>query len=130
MDNVKNYLKTVFGKAITFIQKEQLVKNLTVDNIDCELLTFELIEGLNQYVLVCFEKKFDIRTKTIPKLISEIRKEVDAIPVLVFDELRINQRNVLVESGVNIFEINYVFGCFIIHNIILVKCTLHYLHHR
>ena len=100
MDNVKKYLKTVFGKAITFIQKEQLVKNLTVDNIDCELLTFELRGDLNRYVLVRFEKKFDIRTKTIQKLISEIRKEVDAIPVLVFDELRINQRNVLVESGV------------------------------
>ena len=100
MDNVKKYLKTVFGKAITFIQKEQLVKNLIVDNIDCELLSFELRDGLNQYVLVRFEKKFDIRTKTIQKLISEIRKEVEAIPVLVFDELRINQRNVLVESGV------------------------------
>ena len=100
MDNVKKYLKSVFGKAITFIQEEQLVKNLAVDNIDCELLTFELKDGLNQYVLVHFEKKFDIRTKTIQKLISEIRKEIDAIPVLVFDELRINQRNVLVESGV------------------------------
>lgn len=100
MDNVKKYLKSVFGKAIAFVQEEQLVKNLIVENIDCELLTFELREGLNQYVLVRFEKKFDIRTKTIQKIISEIRKEVDAIPVLVFDELRINQRNVLVESGV------------------------------
>ena len=100
MDNVKKYLKTVFGNTITFIEEEQLVKNLTSENIDCELLNFELRDGLNQYVLVRFEKKFDIRTKTIPKLISEIRKEVDAIPVLVFDELRINQRNVLVESGV------------------------------
>lgn len=100
MDNVKKYLKTVFGNTITFIEEEQLVKNLTSENIDCELLSFELRDGLNQYVLVRFEKKFDIRTKTIPKLISEIRKEVDVIPVLVFDELRINQRNVLVESGV------------------------------
>ena len=100
MDNVKKYLKTVFGKAITFIEEEQLLKNLTSENINCELVTFELRDGLNQYVLARFEKKFDIRTKTIQKLISEIRKEVDAIPVLVFDELRINQRNVLVESGV------------------------------
>ena len=100
MDNVKNYLKTVFGKTITFIQKEQLVQNLTVENIDCELLTFKLRHDLNRYVLVRFEKKFDIRTKTIKKFMSDIRKKVDAIPVLVFDELRINQRNVLVESGV------------------------------
>ena len=100
MDNVKKYLKTVFGKAITFIEEEQLVKSLTIDNIGCELLTFKLRDGLNRYVLVRFEKKFDIRTKTIQNLISEIRKEVDAIPVLVFDELRINQRNMLVESGV------------------------------
>lgn len=100
MDNVKKYLKTVFGNTITFIEKAQLVKKLTGENIDCELLTFKLRDGLNQYVLVRFEKKFDIRTKTIQKLISDIRKEVDAIPVLVFDELRINQRNVLVESGI------------------------------
>ena len=100
MDNVKKYLKTVFGKTITFIQEEQLVQNLTVENIDCELLTFKLRHDLNRYVLVRFEKKFDIRTKTIQKLISDIRKEIDAIPVLVFDELRINQRNMLVESGV------------------------------
>ncbi len=100
MDNVKKYLKTVFGNTITFIEKAQLVKSLTVDNICCELLTFELRDGLNRYVLVRFEKKFDIRTKTIQNLISDIRKEVDAIPVLIFNELRINQRNVLVESGV------------------------------
>ena len=100
MDNVKNYLKTVFGKTITFVQEEQLVQNLTVENIDCELLTFKLRHDLNRYVLVSFEKKFDIRTKTIKKFMSDIRKKVDAIPVLVFDELRINQRNVLVESGV------------------------------
>ena len=100
MDNVKKYLKTVFGNTITFIEEAQLVKKLTGENIDCELLTFKLRDGLNQYVLVRFEKKFDIRTKTIQKLISEIRKEVDAIPVLIFNELRINQRNVLVESGV------------------------------
>ncbi len=100
MDNVKKYLKSVFGKAIVFIQKEQLVKNLTVENIDYELLSFELRGSPNRYVLVRFEEKFDIRTRTIEKLISEIRKELDAIPVLVFDELRINQRNVLVESGV------------------------------
>ena len=100
MDNVKKYLKTVFGNTITFIEEAQLVKSLTIDNIGCELLTFKLRDGLNQYVLVRFEKKFDIRTKTIQKLISDIRKEVDAIPVLIFNELRINQRNVLVESGV------------------------------
>ena len=99
MDNVKNYLKTVFGKTITFIQKEQLVQNLTVENIDCELLTFKLRHDLNRYVLVSFEKKFDIRTKTIKKFMSDIRKKVDAIPVLVFDELRISQRNVLVGLG-------------------------------
>ena len=99
MDNVKNYLKTVFGKTITFIQKEQLVQNLTVENIDCELLTFKLRHDLNRYVLVRFEKKFDIRTKTIKKFMSDIRKKVDAIPVLVFDELRISQRNVLVGLG-------------------------------
>ena len=100
MDNVKKYLKTVFGNTITFIEEAQLVKKLTGENIDCELLTFKLRDGLNQYVLVRFEKKFDIRTKTIQKLISDIRKEVDAIPVLIFNELRINQRNVLVESGI------------------------------
>lgn len=100
MDNVKKYLKTVFGNTITFIEEAQLVKKLTDENIDCELLTFKLRDGLNQYVLVRFEKKFDIRTKTIQKLISDIRKEVDAIPVLIFNELRINQRNVLVESGI------------------------------
>ncbi len=100
MDNVKKYLKTVFGKVITFNSKEQLEKKLTFENIDCELLTFGLREGLKQYVLIRFEEKFDIRIKTIEKLISDIRKELDAIPVLVFDELRINQRNVLVQSGV------------------------------
>ena len=100
MDNVKKYLKTVFGNTITFIEEAQLAKKLTDENIDCELLTFKLRDGLNQYVLVRFEKKFDIRTKTIQKLISDIRKEVDAIPVLIFNELRINQRNVLVESGI------------------------------
>lgn len=95
MDNVKKYLKNVFGKAITFIEEEQLVKSLTIDNIGCELLTFELRDGLNQCVLIRFEKKFNI--KTIKKFMSDIRKKVDAIPVLVFDDLRINQRNVLVE---------------------------------
>ena len=76
MDNVKNYLKTVFGKTITFVQEEQLVQNLTVENIDCELLTFKLRHDLNRYVLVRFEKKFDIRTKTIKKFMSDIRKKL------------------------------------------------------
>ncbi len=89
MDNVKKYLKTVFGKTITFIQEEHLHKTFPFENIDYELLTFKLIGSKNQYVLVRFMGKFDIRIKTIEKLISNIRKELDAIPVLVFDELRI-----------------------------------------
>ncbi len=100
MDNVKKYLKTVFGKTIIFLREEHLDKTFSFENIDYELLSFELRGSPNRYVLVCFEEKFDIRTRTIEKLISEIRKELDAIPVLVFDELRINQRNMLVQSGV------------------------------
>lgn len=100
MDNVKKYLKTVFGKTIIFLREEHLDKTFSFENIDYELLTFKLIGSTNQYVLVRFMGKFDIRTRTIEKLVYDIRKELDAIPVLVFDELRINQRNVLVESGV------------------------------
>ena len=85
MDNVKKYLKTVFGKTITFILEEHLDKTFPFENTDCELLTFKLIGSPNQYVLVRFEEKFDIRIKTIERFISKIRKEVEAIPVLVFD---------------------------------------------
>jgi hypothetical protein len=93
MENVKNYLKNIFGKEVAFVAEEKEYDGYEVSR-------FQLNDNLKQFVLVNFENQLEIRTRKIKSIVVELQGELDAIPVLVFDELRLTQRNALVESRI------------------------------
>lgn len=93
MENVKNYLKNIFGKEVAFVAEEKEYDGYEVSR-------FQLNDNLKQFVLVNFENQLEIRTRKIKSIVVKLQGELDAIPVLVFDELRLTQRNALVESRI------------------------------
>ena len=93
MKNAKNYLKNIFGKEVSFVDAEKEYANY-------EALKFKLNDSSKQFALVHFENKLEVRTEKIKQVVLELKNELNAIPVLVFDELRLTQRNALVESRI------------------------------
>lgn len=100
MKDIKNYLKSVFGKTINYISEDEENRTIVIENIEFQIQIFTMNGNTQEFVLVEPKEKFDVRIKTLNNIVSEVRATLNATPVLVFDELRVNQRNVLIESQI------------------------------
>lgn len=107
MNNTIIYLKSVFGNRITFLYNEY-EKNMPLYIIEqFTFLKFEIDGNKNKYILVKPNDKIEIKINTIRKQISQIKKYSNCFPVMVFDELRLTQRNALIEASFSFIVPNY-----------------------
>ena len=107
MNSAIGYLKSIFGNKITFLYNEY-EKNMPLYlNEQFVFLKFKINGYENKYILTQPKEKFEIKINTIRKQISQIKKFLDCIPVMVFDELRLTQRNALIQSDFPFVVPNY-----------------------
>lgn len=98
MNNVIAYLISVFGNKITFLYNEYERNMPLYMNEQFDFLKFKIDGNENKYILTRPKEKIEIKINTIRKQISQIKKFSNCIPVMVFDELRLTQRNALIQA--------------------------------
>lgn len=107
MNSAIGYLKSIFGNKITFLYNEY-EKNMPLYlNEQFVFLKFKINGYENKYILTQPKEKIEIKINTIRKQISQIKKFSDCIPVMVFDELRLTQRNALIQADFPFVVPNY-----------------------
>lgn len=107
MNSAIGYLKSIFGNKITFLYNEY-EKNMPLYlNEHFVFLKFKINGYENKYILTQPKEKIEIKINTIRKQISQIKKFSDCIPVMVFDELRLTQRNALIQADFLFVVPNY-----------------------
>ena len=107
MHNVINYLKSVFGNKITFLYNEYEKNMPFYMNEQFVFLKFTVDGNNNKYILVKPNKKIEIKINTIRKQIKQIENYSKCFPIIVFDELRLTQRNALINAGFSFVVPNY-----------------------
>lgn len=98
MNDVIGYLKSIFKNKITFLYNEyerNMPLYLTEQFV---FLKFKIDGNDNKYILTESKEKIEIKINTIRKQTSQIKKFSNCIPVMVFDELRLTQRNALIQA--------------------------------
>ncbi len=70
-------------------------------------IKFKISGYENKYILTQPKEKIEIKINTKRKQISQIKKFSDCIPVMVFDELRLTQRNALIQADFPFVVPNY-----------------------
>lgn len=107
MNSAIGYLKSIFGNKIIFLYNEY-EKNIPLYlNEQFVFLKFKINGYENKYILTQPKEKIEIKINTIRKQISQIKKFSDCIPVMVFDELRLTQRNALIQADFPFVVPNY-----------------------
>ena len=98
MNDVIGYLKSIFKNKITFLYNEHERNMPLYLTEQFVFLKFKIDGNDNKYILTESKEKIEIKINTIRKQISQIKKFSDCIPVMVFDELRLTQRNALIQA--------------------------------
>lgn len=98
MNDVIGYLKSIFGNKITFLYNEHERNMPLYLNEQFVFLKFIIDGNENKYILTQPKEKIEIKINTIRKQTSQIKKFSNCIPVMVFDELRLTQRNALIQA--------------------------------
>lgn len=107
MNSAIGYLKSIFGNKITFLYNEYERNMPLYLNERFVFVKFKISGYDNKYILTQPKEKIDIKINTIRKQISQIKKFADCIPVMVFDELRLTQRNALIQADFPFIVPNY-----------------------
>lgn len=98
MNDTIFYLKSIFGNKIYFLYNEYERNFPLFLKDEFDFLKFQLSGNERKYILTKPKKKFDIKLNTIRKQQNQIEKISGCYPVLVVDELRLSQRNALIQS--------------------------------
>lgn len=98
MKRMVRYLRTIFGPNM-FIEEYHSHRNLPMYMIDnYQMLRLQL--GADNFILVESKEPIKVNTTTIKKQMSQVQKYTSMQPVLVFSNLRLSQRNALIQSGI------------------------------
>lgn len=98
MKNTIIYLRQVFGNKVhinDFIEFSHMPMYL-VQKFDFKKVTIDNQE--NQYIFIKPKEKMNIKIDSIKKQTKQINQHTNCIPVLVFNELRLTQRKVLIAN--------------------------------
>ncbi len=98
MNDVIGYLKSIFKNKITFLYNEHERNMPLYLTEQFVFLKFKIDGNDNKYILTEPKEKIEIKINTIRKQTSQIKKFSNCTPVMVFDELRLTQRNALIQA--------------------------------
>lgn len=98
MQKLAQYLHSMFGTNI-FLQEYCSSGNLPMYLTD-NYQMFQLRIGTGTYILVKPKQPIKINTSILKKQIFQIQRYTNLHPVLIIDNLRLSQRNALIQSGV------------------------------
>jgi len=98
MEQLIRYLRTMFGPQM-FLEDYNRYDNLPLYLTENYQL-FSLQIGEERYLLVKPKTVMDLRMETLKKQLKQIQKYTNLLPVLLLENLRLNQRNALVQSGI------------------------------
>lgn len=98
MEQLISYLRTMFGPQL-FLENYNRYDNLPLYLTENYQL-FSLQIGEERYLLVKPKTAMDLRMETLKKQLKQIQKYTNLSPVLLLENLRLNQRNALVQSGI------------------------------
>lgn len=96
MNDVKFYLSLTFGNKIHFVESEIQLPQLLKQDFD--FLKFQINGNKREFILVKPKSKIVVNINTLKKQRNQIEKLTMCNSVLVFDELRLSQRNALIQS--------------------------------
>ena len=98
MEQLISYLRMMFGPQM-FLEDYHRYDNLPLYLTENYQL-FSLQIGEERYLLVKPKTAMDLRIETLKKQLKQIQKYTNLSPVLLLENLRLNQRNALVQSGI------------------------------
>lgn len=98
MQKLAKYLHSMFGTNV-FLQEYCSDGNLPMYLID-HYQMFQLRLATNTYILVRPKELIKINTMILKKQITQIQRYTNLSPVLIIDNLRLSQRNALIQSGI------------------------------
>lgn len=98
MKQLTSYLRTMFGAQM------MLEEHHTYDNLPMYLMeSYQLCKlqvGADKYVLAKPKNTIKLNVNTIKKQLTQIQKYTRLSPVLVLENLRLSQRNALIQAGI------------------------------
>lgn len=107
MNDTIMYLKSIFKNRIYFLYNEY-EKNIPLYmNEQFTFLKFKIDGNSKKYILAKPNKRIDIKINTIRKQVQQIENYTNCFPIIVFDELRLTQRNALINAGFSFIVPNY-----------------------
>lgn len=98
MKNAIIYLRRIFGNKVhinDFFESSHMPMYL-VQKFDFKNFTVDFQK--EQYILIKPKEKISIKVDSIKKQTEQIKKHTNCIPVFIFNELRLNQRNKLISN--------------------------------
>lgn len=99
MEKTISYLKAIFGDNIQIIKKNE--NNFPIYMIEKYLFSFiKILNDKHSYVLIKFLDKQCLNINQIKKQMEQIQKYSESIPIFVFDNLRLAQRNILIKNQI------------------------------
>lgn len=107
MKNVVFYLKSVFGNNVNFLYDEW---DNTADiflNEEFEFLKIQVCGDSRRYILARPRKRININISGLKKHQNQIEKYTGCNAIFVLDELRLSQRNSLIQSNLAFVVLNY-----------------------
>jgi len=100
MDNTMRYLKDIFGNDVK-TQYDKFYNAFPMYMMERYIFRFVKLPHEEQsYVLVKPLKKQDININQLKKQIKQIYGYADAVPVFVFESLRLSQRNIMIRNHI------------------------------
>lgn len=98
MDRLAKYLGTMFGTTM-FLEEYHSYESLPMYLADqYQLLRLQV--GNDMYVLAKPKDTIKINTSVLKKQCAQIKKYTGLMPVLVLENLRLTQRNALIQAGI------------------------------
>lgn len=91
MEKLISYLRTMFGPQM-FLENYNRYDNLPLYLTENYQL-FSLQIGEERYLLVKPKTAMDLRMETLKKQLKQIQKYTNLLPVLLLENLRLNQRS-------------------------------------
>lgn len=107
MNDTIMYLKSIFKNKIYFLFNEY-EKNIPLYmNELFTFLKFKIDGNSKNYILAKPNRKIDIKINSIRKQVQQIENYTHCFPIIVFNELRLTQRNALINAGFSFVVPNY-----------------------
>ena len=106
MDEVLNYLREIFGAITTECERFYDAFPMYMTE-RYQFYFIKLPKEDSTYILVRPLKKQDINIGQLKKQMKQIMSYSGAIPVFVFESLRLSQRNILIQNGIPFIQPNH-----------------------